>query len=103
VFAYRTDNTYLGDGHIGFSAVLLAGFVVLIPAISLTAYFTMRRSREMALPIGIVSIAGAVAAATSRPGNLFLVGWFLILAVAVPFLACVELVVRRLAIHRRGA
>src|SRR3954453_9173347 len=38
VFGYRTDNTFLGDGHIGFSAVLLSGAIVLLPILSLTAY-----------------------------------------------------------------
>ena len=103
VFAYRTDNTYLGDGHIGFSAVLLTGLLVLVPAVGLTAYFTTRRSRAMVLPIGIVSIAVAVVTAANRPGNLFLVGWILILAVAVPLLVFVELVVHRFTPHRRGA
>jgi hypothetical protein len=103
VFAYRTDNAHLGDGHIGFSSVLLAGMGVLVPAVSLTAYLTMRRNREMVLPIGIVSIAVAVVTATGRPGNLFLVGWFLIIAVAVALLKGLELLIHRFTLHRRRA
>jgi hypothetical protein len=95
--AYRTDNTYLGDGHIGFSAVLIAGLVVLVPVISWTTYCTMRRSRQMVLPAGFVSISVGVVTAIGRPGNLFVVEWFMIVAAAVPLLLFTEAAIHRLS------
>ena len=101
VFAYRTENTFIGDAEISSSAVLLAGVLTLVPLISWTAYCTMRRSQEMVLPVGVVSISvGVVTALVVPPGNMFLLGWFMIIAVAVPLLLFTEAVIHRLTTRR---
>jgi hypothetical protein len=100
VFGYRTNNADLGDGHIGFASVMLAGVTVLVPVIAFTAYRTVRRTTEMVVPISVVSVAIAILTAIGRPGNLFLVGWFAMVAVAVPLLVLAELGLHRRALRR---
>ena len=95
-FAWRTAHEFIGDGPVSPMGVLLLGVVLLVLPIARTAYWAILKSRRAVAPAGFVSIASGIAVAIAfRPGNMYLVGFLVILGFAVPALMVIGIVAAR--------
>ena len=95
-FAWRTAHEFIGDGEVSSIGVLLSGVVLLVLPVARYAYWAMLRSRRALAPVCLVSVAsGIVVAISFRPGNMYLIGFFIVLALAVPGIMIAGLVAAR--------
>ena len=90
VFAARCDRVELGDGPLPSRDVLTAGALLLVLPWSLLALGALRRSGGAVAPVAVSSLGLALAVALSRPGNLFVLDWFVYTWGAVVLWAVVD-------------
>ena len=90
VFAFRTAHTVMGDGEVSAVGVLVSGLVLLVVPIAAVAFWKMRRSQAMLMPVGAMSVVASITVALMRPGNLYIVGFVGVLLITVTVLLAAD-------------
>ncbi len=100
IFAARCDRAQLGDGPLPFRDVFTAGVLLLVFPWSILAVAALRRSGGVVAPMALASICLALAVALGRPGNMFLIGWYVYVCGAVMLWAVADTMLHRLRRRR---